>query len=183
MELELNLYTGSGQNVGYTVLTNGLTGVGGGNGNYRAPGNVQINGGNPINITMYYANQRMALTFTDILAHASFTTNLIVGDLTQIVGANTAFVGFTGADGGSTSIQTISNFSFTSIPPTTIQVNGTNVLIYWPDGAPGYTLQQKADLTTSNWTNVTSENIFTNGLNRVVVPRGSSNAFYRLILL
>jgi hypothetical protein len=182
VELELNLYTGNGQNVGYTVLTNGLTGAAGANGNYRAPGNVQINSGDPINITVNYANGQMALNFMDAVAHTSFTTNLNVGDLTQVVGTNTAFVGFTGADGGSTSIQTISNFSFTSIPPAAIQLNGTNILVSWTGGAPGYTLQQNANLTTANWLNVTNQNILTNGLNQVTIPETRSNLFYRLVL-
>ncbi|HEV2455026.1 MAG TPA: immunoglobulin domain-containing protein, partial [Verrucomicrobiae bacterium] len=65
LELELNLYTGNSENVGYTVLTNGLTGAGGSNGNYHSPGNVQINSGDPINISLNYADQQMTLTFTD----------------------------------------------------------------------------------------------------------------------
>jgi hypothetical protein len=182
LELELNLYTGNGQNAGYTVLTNGLTGAAGANGNYLAPGNVQINSGDPINITVNYANGQMALNFMDAVAHTSFTTNLNVGDLTQVVGTNTAFVGFTGADGGSTSIQTISNFSFTSIPPAAIQLNGTNILVSWTGGAPGYTLQQNANLTTANWLNVTNQDILTNGLNQVTIPETRSNLFYRLVL-
>ena len=181
IELELNLFSGSGQNIGYTVLTNGLTGSGGGNGNYHALGNVQINSGDPVNVTVYYAGGQMALTFTDVVANTSFTTNFTVGDLTQIVGTNTAYVGFTGSDGGSTSQQMFSNFSFVSIPPMTIQFNGNSVFVSWPGAAPGFTLQQNADLTTGNWINVTSAPLLTNGLNQVTVP-ATSNTYYRLIL-
>jgi hypothetical protein len=182
LELELNLYAGGGQTVGYTVLSNGLTGAAGGNGNYRPPGSVQINSGHPINITMNYANQQMALTFTDPVAQTSFTTNLNVGDLTQLIGTNTASIGFTGASGGSTSVQTISNFSFVSIPSASIQLSGTNVLISWSAAAPGYLPQQNSDLTGNNWLNLTNQAIVTNGLNQVTAPAGASLLFYRLRL-
>ena len=182
LELELNLSFGNNQNIGYAVLTNGLTCAGGANGNYRVPGSVQINSGDPINITVSYANSEMALTFTDAVARTSFATNLNVGDLTQIVGADTACVGFTGADGASTSIQTISGFSFTSIPTAAIQLQDTNALVSWPAAAPGYVLQQNSDLTTPNWVNVTNPKNLTNGLNQVTVPNNGSNLFYRLVL-
>jgi len=183
IELELNLFTGGGAALGYTVLTNGLTAAGGTNGNYHAPGSLQINSGDPINIAVSYANQQMMLTFTDAVAHTSFATNLNVGDLTQIVGTNAAYIGFTGADGGSTSIQTISNFSFLSIPPVAIQPDGSgNVLVSWSSAAPGYIVQRNPDLTGTNWVNVSNDTIVTNGFYQVTEPENASNCFYRLAL-
>ncbi len=182
IELELNLYTGSSEKVGYKVETNGLTGANGGNGNYLAPGNVQINSGDPITVTMNYANPQMTLTFTDAVASTTFTTNLYVGNLTQFLGANAAYVGFTGADGGASSIQTISNFLFLSFPATAIDANDTNILVSWPGGTPGYALQQNLDLTTTNWVNVTNQAVLTNGVNQVTMPNNGSNLFYRLML-
>lgn len=181
IELEFNLYTGGSQNVGYTVLTNGLTGASGANGNYHTPGNVNVGGGDPIDVTIDYANGQMALTFTDAVAHASFSTNLLVGDLTQLLGTNAAWVGFTGADGGSTSVQTISNFSFTSMPSAAIQPNAGNVLLSWPGGTPGFTLQENGNLTTANWINVTNAAVLTNGYNQVTIP-ATTNMYYRLAL-
>lgn len=181
IELELNLYTGNSQNVGYTVLRNGLTGAAGANGNYHVPGNVNLASGDPVDIAVDYANARMGLTFTDRVAHTSFSTNLYVGHLTQILGKNAAYVGFTGADGGATSVQTITNFSFTSILTAAIQLDGTNVLISWPRGAPGYTLQQNSDLTSTNWMNVTNQNVLAEE-NQVTVPLAGSNCIYRLML-
>lgn len=181
IELELNLFTGNGQNAGYTVLTDGLNGASGANGNYHAPGNVNIASGDPVNITMNYANGVMALTFTDAVAGTSFTTNLTVSDLTQLLGTNTGRVGFTGADGGSTSIQTISNFSFASIPPAAIQSAAGNVLISWPNGAPGFTVQENPNLITSNWVTVTNAAILTNSFNQVTIP-AATNMYYRLAL-
>jgi hypothetical protein len=182
LEVELNLYTGNSEKVGYLLATNGLTGSGGGNGNYLAPGAVQINSGDPIDIMVNYANPLMTLSFTDAVAHTTFTTNMNVGDLTQLLGTNAAYVGFTGADGGATSIQTVSNFSFLSFPGVKISADGANVLVAWPGGTPGYTLQQNLDLTTTNWVNVTNQTAITNGLNIFTTPYNGSNSFYRLLL-
>jgi hypothetical protein len=181
IELEFNLFTGNSQIIGYTVLTNGLTGASAANGNYHAPGTVNIAGGDPINVTMNYAHGRMALTFADAVAHTSFSTNLMIGDLTQLLGTNTAWFGFTGADGGSTSVQTISNFSFVSVPPAAIQSGAGNVLVSWPGGTPGFTLQQNPDLTTSNWVNVTNAVILTNNFSQITI-QATTNIYYRLTL-
>jgi hypothetical protein len=182
LEVELNLYTGNGEKMGYLIATNGLTGSSGANGNYLAPGAIQVNSGDPIAITVNYANPLMTLTFTDAVAHTTFTTNMNVGDLTQLLNTNAAYVGFTGADGGSTSIQTISNFSFLSFPSAQIDGNGASLFISWPGGTPGYALQQNLDLTTANWVNVTNQTVLTNGLNIITAPNNGSNSFYRLFL-
>lgn len=182
VELEMNLFTGNGQSVGYTVLTNGLTCASGANGNYHPPGGINVASGDPINVTVNYAGGLLALTFTDAVANASFTTNLAVGDLTQLLGTNSAWVGFTGADGGSTSIQTISDFSFASIPSLAIQANAEGFQISWPESAPGFTLQQNMALTTFNWSNVTNSAVLTNGRNEVLIPAPPANMYYRLVL-
>jgi len=67
-----------------------------------------------------------------------YSTNLFVGSIPAIVGGSTAYVGFTGAYGGSTAVQTINNFSFESLASETIQVMGTNVLVSWPGLVTGY---------------------------------------------
>jgi hypothetical protein len=182
IELELNLFTGNNQKIGYLVETNGLTGANGANGNYLAPGNVMINSGDPISITVNYANPQLTLTFTDAVAQTAFVTNIIVGDLTQLLGTNAAYIGFTGADGGVSSVQTISDFSFLSYPSAAITANGANLSVTWPGGTPGYVLQQNPDLTTTNWVNVTEQPILTNGLSQVTTSNNGSNLFYRLML-
>lgn len=175
-ELELNLYAGAGGGMGYSVNTNGNIGPN------TLPGSINFASGDPIGVTVYYANGNMALTFTDAVAHASFSTNRNVGDLTQVAGGSTAYIGFSGATGGANAIQTISNFSFVSIPTEAIQLIGTNVFITWPGAISGYGLQQNSDLTTTNWVNVANLNNITNGLNQVIVPVSGSNEFYRLRL-
>ncbi len=182
IELELNLYNGTGQVRGYTVLTNGLTGIRGTNGNYCPAGSVNLNSGDLIDITISYENGRMALTFTDMLVHTSFSTNLIVGDLTQVLGANTAYIGFTGSYGASTAVQMISNFAFVSIPLASIQLDGRNALVSWPGSIAGYNLQQNQELAAPNWVNVTNPDVLANGSHQVIIPARDTNEFYRLIL-
>jgi len=182
IELELNLYTGNNEKVGYLMQTNGLTGTYSTNGSYLAPGKVAINSGDPITITLTYANSQLLLSFTDSVAQTSFSTNLYVGDLPQRLGTNAAYVGFTGGDGGASSLQTISNFSFVSHPAASIDANGTNIFVSWPGGTPGFALQQNLELPPTVWMNVTNQSILTNGLNQVTTPNNGGSGFYRLIL-
>ena len=181
IELELNLYIGGGSTRGYAVLTNGLTGAGGANGGYHPLGSVNLDSGNPVDITICYADGQMALTFTDAVAKTSFRTNLSLGNLPAIVDGTTAYVGFTGAYGASTSVQTISNFSFVSLPKLAIQLSGASAPIAWPGDIAGYELQQNPDLTTGKWAAVTNRDNLTDGGHQVIVPVGNSNRFYRLI--
>lgn len=180
---ELNLYTGNTEIRGFTILTNGLTGAGGGNGNYTPPGSIDLGSGNPIDITLSYAAGHVAITFTDTVAGLSFNTNVAVGSIPNIVGGNTAYVGFSGAMGGVTSVQTITNFSFVSIPAEAIQIAQPNITITWPSAVIGYVLQQNTNLTNSaGWVNVTNADNIVNNQHQVVVPVAGGNAFYRLIL-
>lgn len=181
-ELEFNLYTGNSEQVGYTFLTDGLTGAGGDNGNYAKPGNVVIDDGDPINVSLYYDGDTLSLTLQDAVASTSFSTNLVVGSLTRIVDGDTAYVGFTGGDGGVASTQTITNFSFVSIPLASIQPTANTVVISWPGAILGYVVQQTSSLTTPNWVDVTNQVNVVNGLNEVTIPIGAANEFYRLQL-
>jgi len=175
-ELEMNLFG----TMGYAFETNGLIPAGGA---YTPPGSVNFKSGNPINVTLTYAYGQMALTFTDAAASTSYTTTLNVGDLTRVLGADTAYVGFTGAYGGSSSVQTITDFSFVSLSALAVQVqNGTNVVVSWPGTVVGYGVQQNSDLSTTNWLNVTNPDNVINGQHQVVLPLGTSKQFYRLEL-
>ncbi len=180
VELMLDIFGGSG----YAVGTNGvnLPTSGATSPNFAAPGSVQLNSGHPITITVNYANGQMALTFTDTTTTTSFSTNLFVGDITKALGTNTAYIGFTGGYGGQTSVQTITNFTFVSIPTASIQLNSGNALVAWPGPVLGYLLQQNSDLTSPNWSDVTNVDTVVNSQHQVVVPSDGTNMFYRLLL-
>ena len=144
-------------------------------------GNVNLTNG-LVNVWLNYANGNLAVTLSNELSSATFSTNLVVGDITQVLGSDTAYIGFTGAYGGDNSIQTVQNFQFVSIPPQAIGEAKGNAVIIWPGVVTGYTLQENSSLTTTNWVNVPNAQILTNGVNMVTVPIGSSHEFYRLVL-
>ena len=181
-ELELNLYNGSTQIRGYSFKTNGLTGASGANGNYTTLGNVSLNAGNPVNFYLYYSQGMLSMMVTDTVAATSFSTNLNVGNLTAIAGGSFAYVGFTGASGGSTAVQTITDFTFLSLMDLAAQSSGTNLVLAWPNDVSLYQLQSATNLITPVWVNVNSPVTVTNNMNEVTVPATGAQVFYRLIL-
>ncbi len=177
VELELNIYPGNGVGgMGYAVATNGVIGQ------TTPPGSVVLTN-IPVDVTIYYANGQMALTFSNEISGATYNSSVNVGDITKVLGTNTALVGFTGSYGGDYSIQTITNFSFVSLANAAIAPNGNNVVVSWPDSIAGYSLQQSASLASGNWVNVTNPVTVVNGQNEVIVPNSGAAMFYRLVLL
>lgn len=171
-ELELNIL--SADTTGFSVNTNGNVGP-----------NTYWNyvaSGDPIGVTMYYNGSTLSLTLTDAVAQASFSTNVDVNIPVAVGGSDTAYVGFTGSDGGVGAIQTITNFSFASVPQESIGISPASTVISWPGLISGYVLQENSNLATTNWIDVTNADNVINGQHQVVIPRGSANAFYRLKL-
>jgi hypothetical protein len=129
-----------------------------------------------------YAGGLLSLTLTDAVAGVSFTTNYGV-NLPSMVGAKTAYVGFSGSTGGLTSQQQISNFAFISIPTLSIRLTSSNVALFsWPVAEAGFMLQRNSDLTTTNWVAVTAPINVVNGQNQVAISPPTGNQFYRLAL-
>jgi len=80
-------------------------------GTYTSVSPVNIRGGDLINITLTYNGTTLTELLEDPTAGTSFTTSYTV-DLPTVVGATTAYVGFTGATGARYANQYLSNFSF-----------------------------------------------------------------------
>ena len=126
---EINIYSGHTQGASYA--TNGSTG------NYTSTGSVVVQSGDPIDVTLSYSATAATLTavLTDATTGATFTQTYTGINLATQLGGSTAFVGFTGADGGVSSIQTISNFNFspaTGPAVTGFGVNGSGLVFAWP---------------------------------------------------
>jgi hypothetical protein len=79
-----------------------------------APG-INLHSGDTFSVHMAYNGTTLTMTITDGVTNVSYTTSWAV-NIPQIVGANTAFVGFTGGSGGLSSSQKIETWIFT---PTT----------------------------------------------------------------
>jgi hypothetical protein len=73
-------------------------------------------------------------------------------------------------------------YTWQSLPAPLLSVSlaGTNVVISWTVPSINFVLQQNSDLTTTNWTDVTTSPTVTNLQNQVVLPAPTGNAFYRL---
>lgn len=76
---------------------------------------IDLHSGDTFAVHMTYDGTTLKMTITDGVTNASFTTSWTV-NIPQIVGANTAFVGFTGGTGGLTSSQKIETWTYLSAP-------------------------------------------------------------------
>jgi len=134
---------------------------------------------NPIQVNLTYGGGVLTAAFRDTVSAATFTTNFTV-DIPAIVGGSTAYVGFTGADGGTVSTQVISNFSM-SLPsvPIVTETSGSNLVLKWPL-ALGALLQSKSDLTIPAWSYSTATFRVVGNEARVTVSPLIGNQFYRL---
>src|ERR1700730_10244610 len=74
---------------------------------------VNLLSGDTMNVHLAYDGTTLGLTVTDAVVNKTFTTSWPVNS-PNIVGGNTAYVGFTGGTGGLTSSQKIETWTFTS---------------------------------------------------------------------
>jgi hypothetical protein len=72
---------------------------------------VNLHSGDVMHAHVTYDGTTLTLTLTDTVTGASFTTATAV-NIPTIVGANTAYVGFTAATGGAAAIQSILNWTY-----------------------------------------------------------------------
>ena len=59
-----------------------------------------------------YDGTTLTLTLTDTVTNATFTTSTAI-NIPTTVGANTAYVGFTGGTGGLAAVQNVLNWTYT----------------------------------------------------------------------
>jgi hypothetical protein len=111
-----------------TVLnTQGKTGQDGGNA-YLPTAPVNLKSTDPILVTLSYNSAQTKLTeaLVDLTTKQSFTTSYTDNLATEVSGP-TAFIGITGATGGGTSTQSVTNFTFdvTTVPePAGLTLSG-----------------------------------------------------------
>ena len=107
--IELNLYDAGSPHVPGTNFA-----IDGGFGSYNPTGNVDFwDTGDEINVVLTYNGSVLTETLTDLANNATYTATY-TENLAQILGADTAYVGFSAATGGGASTQTVSDFSFTN---------------------------------------------------------------------
>jgi hypothetical protein len=74
---------------------------------------VNLKSGDTIQANLTYDGTTLTLTLTDVVTVKTFTYSQAI-NIPQIVGGNTAYVGFTGGTGSSTAIQKILNWTYSS---------------------------------------------------------------------
>ena len=74
---------------------------------------IDLHSGHACNVQISYDGTNLTLTITDPTVNADFAQTWPV-NIPAIVGGNTAYVGFTGATGGSTAIQDITSWTLSS---------------------------------------------------------------------
>ncbi|HEV7925622.1 MAG TPA: hypothetical protein VGR14_09710 [Verrucomicrobiae bacterium] len=145
-------------------------------------GSITVPTEDPLSFTVVYSGNFLSVDLVDTITSDSFTTNYTVNIPSTVLG-NTAYVGFTGADGYATSIQQVSNFSFFNFPTLTAQKTGGGGLVFtWPAGE-GIVLQANTNLAGGNWVNVTNTPTIVGGNDQVTVNPGETNIlFFRLAI-
>jgi hypothetical protein len=74
---------------------------------------IVLSSGDTISAQLVYSGTTLTLNLTDTVTNKTFSDSFTV-NIPTIVGANTAYIGFTGGTGGSTAIQNIKTWTFTS---------------------------------------------------------------------
>jgi Legume lectin domain len=101
--VEFNIFTGHVQ--GTNFATDGSTG------NYNPTGEVAFWNGDEIQVVLTYNGSVLTETLTDLVNHATYSASY-TENLEQILGSDTAYVGFSAGTGAEASTQTVSNFTF-----------------------------------------------------------------------
>mgnify|MGYP005840337849 CR=1 FL=1 len=172
--LQINIYVNNTPGIAFN--TNGNTG------GYVATGDVNVSSGDPIKVDLTYIGGVVYLTLSNTITAATFSTTLPVGDLSERLGSNLAWVGFTGADGGTVSTQNISEFSYIPLPTMTVQPVGSDVVLAWPATIGGYKVQSANSLTAPVWADAGLTETLVGGQYQATVPAGSGSKYYRLVL-
>lgn len=103
---------------------------------------IDLHSGDVMQVALNYDGTTLQETITDTATNATFTTNYTV-NIPAIVGANGAYVGFTGGTGGATAVQDILSWTYTPTPappatPTNLTVtpaSGTELDVSWSEPA------------------------------------------------
>ncbi|HUC83994.1 MAG TPA: immunoglobulin domain-containing protein, partial [Candidatus Acidoferrales bacterium] len=169
----------------YNANPGGIQFVSGGanpsGGQYTLSTPVVLTTGHPVNVSLHYNGETLAVKMADtLIATNIFMTNIVIGPISQYVGSDIALIGFTAATGGVNSVQTIKNFAYTPLPTLAAAQHGTNVVVSWPVGVGGYSLQETPSLTTPNWTTIAGPYNAVGSNLEVPVPIASGNQFFRL---
>jgi hypothetical protein len=78
------------------------------------PSGIELNSGDSIQAHITYDGTTLTMNLLDLVNNKTFTMTKVI-NIPQIVGGNTAYVGFTGSTGGLTSSQKILTWTYTAV--------------------------------------------------------------------
>jgi hypothetical protein len=140
---------------------------------------INLHSGDSMSVHMTYDGTNLVMTITDPVANATFTHTFPI-NIPQVIGSNSAYVGFTGGTGGETASQKILTWTFvsggpavtptpvinpnggtfTSPQPVTISDATSNAVIYYTvDGStpsPATSQVYTVPITVGNGTTIVS---------------------------
>ena len=181
---EINIYNGANGGRGIQFGTNGMTADSPiPTPPYFAPGAVNLASGHPINVRLYFSRGTYYVHLADTTTGDSFLTTFNQGDLRGAIGADSAYVGFTGATGGLNAIQKVSNFRFSYTTPPVLSVThtGTSVVVAWPVSVATFFALEKSSSLAGPWTSAGAPTVV-GAQNQVTQTATGTAQFYRLVL-
>jgi hypothetical protein len=122
---------------------------------------VNLHSGDVMSVHMTYDGTTLSMTITDATAGKSFSTSWPV-NIPTVVGASTAYVGFTGGTGGSTATQEIITWNYavgTPAAKTPIQFETENLLSSSVSSGPTYRAFAWTGFTNGNGTTLDSTKV------------------------
>jgi hypothetical protein len=187
---ELNIYTGAVGGVGIQLGTNGSTPDSvNPTGPYLPTGTVNIASGDTIYVQLYYLQGVVQVWLQDLTTLDLFTTSFTVPSLPAVVGNGSAYIGLTGGDGGVTSTQIVTDFtySYTTSPTLTVAAGATpgTVVVSWPISVSSLFQLLQSSSVTGPWTTAATAAFPTSPdgtQNQVTLSVGGSTSFYQLQL-
>jgi hypothetical protein len=171
-----NIYSGAAGGVGIALGVNGVR-----LSDYSSTAPVDISSGDPILVNLYHNSGRMWVTLKDLFTSAAFSGVFDVGHVPTIMGSETAYVGVTGASGGTVSSQIVKSFKYLPLPALRSKVVGGAVVLSWPTSVGGYKLQSRAEVGAGVWTDVAAQATLEDGERQVIIVTSGAQ-FYRLVM-
>jgi hypothetical protein len=182
---EMNIYAGATHGgAGIRLGTNGAVGDFSNDG-YHGTGSVIYTNGDNIYVQLYYMQGVMQVLMVDPTVPATYTTSYAV-NIPAVVSNSSAYIGFTGSDGGVSSIQTVSSFLYSySTPPILSIAPGAagQVVVSWPVSVSSLFQLAQSSSVTGPWSPaVPVSSLIVGQQNLVTLSAGGSASYYLLKL-